>query len=370
MMKIFAKILRAIVVILAIIVLAPFCLTFISMLVEGHEGAAYLVELALAFVIAWYLNIIVHEGGHFVFGLFCGYRFCSFRVGSIMLVKQGGKLKFRQFELAGTGGQCLMIPPEKDETPAQIILYNLGGAIFNLILAIICGVLHKVFPDLYLLSTTLWVSAVLSVLNMLVNGIPLNAGGIANDGMNALHLSKNPEAAVSFRKALLINAAQTEGALTSNMPDEWFSLPEGADMQNPHNVALAVFDAGRPFFNGDTLAVEQATERLLNSNYNLIGLYRNLLTVDLIYCRLVNGSGEVKKYLTPVMRKFMKAMKNHPMVIRTEYAIALLVDRDEKAAANILSSFEKNAPKYPYQQEIDLERMLMSKALEKSKNNT
>lgn len=364
-MKLISKILRAIVVILAVIVLVPFCLTFITMLLEGHEGAAYLVEIALSFLIAWYSNVIVHEGGHLVFGLLCGYRFCSYRIGSLMMVRQQGRMKFRTFKLAGTGGQCLMIPPERESTKEEIILYNLGGVIFNLIFALICFAVASAIPDVYLLSLALRVSGALSAVNMLTNGIPLNVGGIANDGMNALHLSKNPEAMASFRKSLLINAAQTEGVKISEMPDEWFSLPEGADMQNPHNVALAVFDAGRPYDRGDIVAVEQATEKLLNSNCNLIGLYRNLLTVDLIYCRLINGSGDVKKYLTPTMLKFMKGMRNYPMIIRTEYAIALLDEGDKNKADVIFERFEKNAPKFPYQQEIDLERMLMSKSLEK-----
>ena len=140
-------------------------------------------------------------------------------------------------------------------------------------------------------------------------------------------------------------------------------------MQNTHNVAIAVFAVGRLFDGGDIAAVEQATERLLNSNYNLIGLYRNLLTLDLVYCRLVNGSGDVKKHLTPAMRKFMKSMHSFPSVIRTEYAVSLLLDRDEKQASRILSDFEKCAARFPYSQDIDVERMLMSKIAEKFKNN-
>lgn len=369
MMKAVSKILRAIVVILAVIVLVPFCLTLVTMLLEGHDGAVYLFELALALIIAWYANVIVHEGGHLVFGLLCGYRFCSFRVGSLMMIRQQGRMNLRSYKLAGTGGQCLMVPPERESTKAEIILYNLGGVIFNLVFAAMCFGLKKALPDVFLLSELLDISAFLSVINMAINGIPLNAGGIANDGMNAIQLSKDPEAMSSFRKALLINAAQTEGAKTSEMPDEWFTLPEGADMQNPHNVAIAVFAAGRLFDGGDISEVEKATEALLNSNYNIIGLYRNLLTIDLVYCRLVNGSGEVKKYLTPAMRKFMQTMKSYPSVIRTEYAVALLLDRDEKKASRIISDFEKSAHKFPYNQEIDVERALMSKIAEKFKNN-
>ena len=36
------------------------------------------------------LQIVVHEGGHLVFGLLSGYRFSSFRVASFMWIKQEG----------------------------------------------------------------------------------------------------------------------------------------------------------------------------------------------------------------------------------------------------------------------------------------
>ena len=368
MKKLFSMLLRATVVILFIIVFVPFASSLVSFLSNGSEGIMMLFEYIVALIAAWYLNIVVHEGGHLVFGLACGYRFSSFRIGSLMLVSQQGKLNFRSYKLAGTGGQCLMIPPERKEKMSEIILFNLGGVIFNFIFSIICFTLKFVFPDVYILSQSLLFSGFLSVFGMLTNGIPLNMGGIANDGMNALQLSQNSEAAASFKKQLLINAAQTEGIRVSEMPDEWFALPEGADMQNTHNATLAVFAAERLFDSGDINAVSAAVSEVLNSDYNIIGLHRNLLTCDLIYCQLVNGSAEVDGLLTPSLYKFMSTMKNYPSIIRTEYTIALLKNGNKTKAEKILAHYEKIAHKFPYQQEIDSERALMTKALEKFEN--
>ena len=62
--------------------------------------------LFVAVALAAYLQIVLHEAGHLVCGLMSGYRFVSFRVGSITLFKDGdGKLRFKRFKLAGTGGQ-------------------------------------------------------------------------------------------------------------------------------------------------------------------------------------------------------------------------------------------------------------------------
>lgn len=336
---------------------------------ETNYVLGYFLEVAIALFLTYTVCVIVHEGGHLVFGLICGYRFCSFRVFSFMLIRQEGRMRLRRFKLMGTGGQCLMIPPKEQESKASILLYNLGGVIFNLIFALICYALYITLPEIYILTKMLKWMAYLSVFSLLTNGIPLNVGGIANDGMNALHLSKNPDAAEAFRKTLLINAAQTEGMRTSDMPEEWFTLPEGADMQNVHCASLKVFAASRPLDRGDTLTAEQQITQLLNSKDNIIGLHRNLLTCDLICCKWLNGSEvELKKYMTPELDKTMKSMRTYPQIIRTQYFIALFDKKDEKGAEAIRKSFDKLTRNFPYKQELDSERAFMDKALKGFKN--
>ena len=47
---------------------------------------AWLVAAVALLVVACILQVVVHEAGHLVLGLATGYRFRSFRVGSLMLV--------------------------------------------------------------------------------------------------------------------------------------------------------------------------------------------------------------------------------------------------------------------------------------------
>ena len=46
--------------------------------------------LAITLYAAIFLQIIIHETGHLVFGIATGYRFSSFRIASLMLVKTEG----------------------------------------------------------------------------------------------------------------------------------------------------------------------------------------------------------------------------------------------------------------------------------------
>lgn len=76
-----------------------------------YQELLSLVGLVLGMYIALFFHILIHEGGHLVFGLLTGYQFSSFRVASFIWVKENGKLKLKRLRLAGTAGQCLMGPP-------------------------------------------------------------------------------------------------------------------------------------------------------------------------------------------------------------------------------------------------------------------
>ena len=142
-------------------------------------------------VAAYYLSVVIHESGHLVMGLRTGYSFVSFRIGSLTLIRQEGKLRLKRFRVAGTGGQCILTPPETDRPEnAPFTLYYLGGGLFNLLTAAV------VFP-LALLLSNFWVRLPLLVLGVVslyqgaFNLIPLNLQ-IPNDGYTLHLLRRSP----------------------------------------------------------------------------------------------------------------------------------------------------------------------------------
>ena len=168
--------------------------SIISYLGEGFAMGEYFLWLLiylLVFYAAYFIHIIVHESGHLVFGLLTGYTFLSFRIGSLTVTKEGGKLRFARYSLAGTLGQCLLCPPEEKEGKIPFILYNLGGSAFNVILALICIALYAAFPSVPVLSVLLMCGFVVGLLTAATNGIPMQMGLVNNDGYNAVSLGKD-----------------------------------------------------------------------------------------------------------------------------------------------------------------------------------
>ena len=328
------------------------------------ESGAFLIRLLyLVFCIylAFFQQGAVHEAGHLICGLLSGYGFASYRIGSLMWIKQYGKVRFKRFSIAGTGGQCLMTPPELTEEGMPYVLYNLGGVLMNLLLAALCLCADFLWAENWYLSAFLIVTALSGVWLAAVNGIPLKLGLLNNDGRNILDISRNRDELRAFWLQMKVAEQQAKGVRLKDMPAEWFRMPEEEKMKYTMTSACAVLAANRLM---DEHAFEETAElivKLLNMDSALIGIYRFLLMADRIYCELVGERRPevLEQWENKESRRIIKQMKNYLSVIRTEYAYALLKERDVQKAEKIRKRFEKNARSYPYPADAQSERELL-----------
>lgn len=317
--------------------------------------------LLLGIYAAVFVQLILHEAGHLVFGLLSGYRFSSFRIGSLMWVKQDGVLHFRRLSIAGTGGQCLMAPPDLVDGRIPVTLYNLGGAMMNLIASGVFFALYWAAAPDSLVSLTFCVLAIVGVMTALMNGVPLHLGTVDNDGYNALSLRRDPEAQRAFWVQLEVNARTAEGVRLRDMDDMWFQIPSDAAMKNSMVAAVGVLACSRLMDEHRFDEAERQMARFLALDSGIVGLHRGLMICDRIYTELItqNRPEALNALRTKAQEKFMKSMKGYPSVIRTEYAWALLGERNREQAEKYKELFEKRAKSYPYPSEIQSERELM-----------
>lgn len=317
----------------------------------------FLLDILIDFVlvvVCFMLQLIAHEAGHLLFGLLSGYRFCSFRIGSLMLVRLDGKLHLRRLSIAGTLGQCLLEPPELVNGRIPVIAYNLGGVYMNLIVSGIC-----LLENCFLHSRVLTIGAVMGVILALSNGIPLRMGMVDNDGRNALSLDKNPVALRAFWIQLKCNAMLSYGVRLKDQPEEWFAKPiEQAD--NPLVATIAVLRCNRLMDAHEFRQADVEMAELVRMS-SIPGIYSLMLQCDRLYCELIgeNRPDVVQRMRTKQLMKFRKSMNTQPSIQRLAYAEALLLDRDQAKAADLRRRFEQIALSYPYQCEIASERELM-----------
>ena len=335
------------------------------------SSPVHFIEFLVSLAITAYLQIILHEAGHLVCGLLSGYRFVSFRVGSITLLKDGnGKLRFKRFKLAGTGGQCLMSPPQNvplDQIPTK--LYNAGGTLVNLLCAVVslllliyCGGMPSWLR--YFLAATMAIGFVYALLN----GIPLKMGGVANDGYNILYLNRDKQAVRGFAAQLIINEKQQNGMRLSQMPEEVFDLGSEINYSDPLQANVGLLAISRELDKGNVERAHEQFKDLLNSHLKeLLPLFRLEAGCELMFTSLATGDKVVAQktindnLLMKYITKYARVMSPKQ---RALMAKALIHDENRVEAERLYNEVVARRNSYLMQGEVESDIELMKQLLE------
>ena len=319
------------------------------------------IPLFFSIYAAMLLQTVIHEAGHLVFGLATGYQFVSFRIHNRMWMKKDGKLLYRRMSLAGTGGQCLMSPPDLKDGKIPFLLYNFGGAIMNVIASVIFIIVSFLFPAVSFFRVLFRILALIGIAFAFMNGVPLHLGPADNDGSNAFALMRNQESVRSFWIQLKANAMSAEGKRLREMPDEWFSVPDDRSMNNSMTASIGVLACSRLMDEHRFAEADELMEHMLSIDSRIMPLHRCLMTCDRIFLELIgrNDPDQLRSLLTEEQEKMMKASETVPSVLRTEYAYALLAEHDTDKARKIEKKFAEISSDYPYSGELSEEMEFM-----------
>lgn len=321
-----------------------------------------LIKPLVYLYIAVFLQIIIHELGHLVFGLCSGYTFASFRIGNFMLVKKDAGIQLKRFSLMGTGGQCLMIPPDMKNGRIPYVRYNLGGPLFNLLFSAFSYGLYELSKNTFSHSTFFSILAIVGIAFTLTNGIPIRSGAVNNDGYNAYSLKKNKEALWGFWLQLKINGLTTADVRLKDMPEHWFVVPSNEALKNSICATIGVFACARAIDEMNFDLARETAKKLLDGPSDLVQVHKNMLISELIFCELIgeNRIDILKTLYSKEFSKYVKAMHASPSVIRMQYAYELLANHNESTAQKLLDKFEKIQHSYPHICEIQGERELLA----------
>ena len=319
--------------------------------------------LLLGFYVMLYLQIVVHEAGHLLFGLLTGYRFSLFRIGSLTFLRDpvSGKIRVKRMQLAGTGGQCLLVPPQPVDGKIPFALYHLGGSLMNLIASAVFFALYLICRPIPTLSLIMLVGVVVGIAYAMMNGIPMRLGAIDNDGYNLYAQTKSQAAMEAMRIQLLIAEASARGVRLRDMPGEWFVIPDGASLENSMIAVISVFACNRLMDEGKYDEAEEAIRSLCAAKTGMVGVHRSLLICDRLTCLLLRGdTAAAEQCLTKQLLSFMKAMKNNPTILRCQYAVARLLKQDDGEAQAVMKRFELCAKTHPFVSDIESEREIIA----------
>ena len=309
------------------------------------------------FIISYTVQIILHESGHLIFGLLSGYEFTSFRIGSLTIIKEDGKLAIKKFNLKGTAGQCIMFPKEDDYEKCSYVLYNLGGVLINAIVSALCFVIYTIASGNTNIDSILICMIGSGIVIVITNGIPMKISGVVNDGYNVMSIINNKIMKYGFYIQLKVNGLMSRGMRVKDMPLKWFQIDEKSDFSNPLVTSIKCIEAN---YYHDKLEFDKAKECyefLLNYNPKIIKLYEYEIKCELLFYEIIGERNEEKisKLYTDQLKSYIKASKSHISKMRLMYAYALIIEKDMQKANNILDKLEINKNKYPNKGETESE---------------
>lgn len=332
--------------------------------IDWSELLGVILYSLLCGAIAIFAHIILHEGGHLVAGLLSGYKFVSFRIGSFTLLRYDGKLRIKKFSIAGTAGQCLMMPPQRPIEQIGTTFYNWGGVLSNLIFAAVSLVLFSVTNNAFA-GIFLAIFAIIGFLLAIVNGIPLKIGGVSNDGNNVFYLNKNQRAKAAFVYQLITNAMVQNGMRPKELPAEYLCLDTDIDYKDPLQVNHLLLSASTLL---DKMQYEECYTLLsgaLQHKGDMVAIMTQEITCEVIYSALVTG--RIDEARTLYDTEMQQYIEQHKEVMSAKQRLlcawCYYVENDTAAAQMIYDQVYNNRHNYLMQGEVAMDIALMQEFL-------
>lgn len=313
------------------------------------------------------VQIIIHECGHLVAGLVAGWRLVALRIFGLMLVRRGRKFVLASSHIPGTGGQCLMSPPDRPAAQCRLTLYNAGGFAANLITAAASlAVLLLAGRQMGFAGQTFTLSmAVSGAFLFIQNGVPLVLAGIPNDAMNIRYLRRDPAEADALLAMMRANAMMQDGIRLKDMPDSLFAGAQADGRQRgPISSSLDIMLLCRAIDMHDfTLAGRLADDISSRNDGTLPAIYDGEVGRERLFLALIarRPHDEIERLYDKKLRSYVKTMSSWQLSsVRLLYALALLHDGDTEAAHRLRTRFDKMAAGYFSPADAESERELMA----------
>lgn len=312
--------------------------------------------VSTAFLILSYplvlISTVFHEFGHLLFGWMSGYKFVSFRVLDRVLMRDGAGLHFKRYNIPGTLGQCLMMPPDRPVAEIPVVWYLLGGVAMNLLLIVVSVlILWKVaFPSYLdmLFSCLLGMLIFVNAYFLIVNGIPMRLGGVANDAKNAFSLRNNLGEKQSLVQMLRVNSALQSGIMPKDMPEEWFAYIDFESVSGPLAQGMAMGKFAVMF---DRFLFSESLE-WMEKTYaanEMTGIMKYEYECEIVFLSLILGKKERAEELwgDEKLRKYCEAQKPYSSAkCRLYWAVAKYIEEKDAKADKIFAHIKENRARF------------------------
>lgn len=164
------RLLKAVLTLLSVV-------TNVAFLFFEKQLTAVNIGIAVAFYcLSSSIHLLTHECGHFIGGIFSGYRLLCLQLGPLNILRNShGKLSLMW--KSQLSGQCIMLPKQIESIPFKA--YNMGGVFANLFVSALSFLL--LFFNSFYLYLLFIELLFIGVQKAIINLIPHKTHSIPND---------------------------------------------------------------------------------------------------------------------------------------------------------------------------------------------
>lgn len=299
----------------------------------------YLILLIFA---EYVISVIIHESGHLVFGLAAGMVFEEFNIFTLSLQHKDGKFTFKKTnQLKNVGGYCrLSFDKNKTYENKWLVLYLLGGIVFNFICGITCGIMSMFFTNLWV-KYFLILMAYINIYLGINNAMPtLSPTGIEVDMLKVINACHDPEYLRKLDMIGMISEQQRNGISLSKLP-----VFEPHDFNSSADIVMALLYVDKLIEDERYDSARILVDRIKTQRAKYLSHQNEiLLSLQLIECEL-NDTCDVEiiksLWTKPVKQHTKLLSKLHHSYLYFMYAGIMLAENNEKEAMQYLDMFAK-----------------------------
>ena len=307
------------------------------------------VLLALLLILGGLLSLLIctalHEFGHVIFGLCCGFRFNSMRIGFMNIHRKDGKLRITFSRLPESlAGATEMLPRNAEKLYSRFLLTISGGLIFSfIVLAAACVVLF-LYPIVPFAAYIFVGTALPFAFHIFFyNVLPFNDDNLDTDGGMLRGLLKKEPSYLTAVNILAIEGYLYQGKTPAEIDKAlYFGLPQLPE-DDLNFIVLTSYRFMYYVDSGDVESAIKASDRLAGLLEYVPRLYYNDISAEILFCECcMKGDLESAQKRYECIRQYLQGEKCL-QTYRVCAAYELYVNKDKIAALRALSAAQQKA---------------------------
>lgn len=296
-----------------------------------------LIHIIPAVLITFLFQVILHEIGHLLGGLFTGWAFLFIHIYRFVIIRSDKGLGVRIVN--DIGFQCIMYPKKAD---ADAIPYTMGGCILNFLSAVISFIMLFYAHISSILWLYTWSFFLFAIGIFIMNGTS-SIKRLCNDKACYNLLKSNNRARVLHNIQLLIAKQLIKGLCYSEIGDESICFWHGVAMNDieAYQLILEYYY----YLDTDNYMKQDTVLHRIKNREKISKDLRDIMEMELIYGRLYSALRlHIKSYtdidtIEEALRKHGRRGDIHSLRVFTAYkAYMHFIEESNQEALNLIDS--------------------------------